>query len=244
MASYVMKQQFMTLIPWLIAVYAAICAVVYVGNRLFMYFPNPTRAAPAAAGLDHVKEIEIAAADGVALVAWYAPARNDKPTILYFHGNAANAANRAPRIELIREHGFGVLYLNNRGYGGSGGRPTEEDNVADAIAAYDHLIGLGVPPTRIAAYGETRWKWGGESSAPRMSRSGSKCSHTAPMTICLATAPGRRRGLLWIRWEADKKRKPPPDLPRNIGIVGALIGSWLLPELGTQHSVASAVADF
>ena len=51
----------MTLIPWLVAVYAAICAVVYFGNRLFMYFPDPTRAAPAEAGLDHVKEIEIAA---------------------------------------------------------------------------------------------------------------------------------------------------------------------------------------
>ena len=100
----------MTLIPWLVAIYAAICAVVYFGNRLFMYFPNPTRAAPAEAGLDHVKEIEIAAADGVTLVAWYAPARGDKPTILYFHGNAANAANRAPRIELIQENGFGVLY--------------------------------------------------------------------------------------------------------------------------------------
>ena len=99
-ALYVMKQQVMTLIPWLIAVYAAICAVVYFGNRLFMYFPNQTNAAPAEAGLDHVKEIEIAAADGVTLVAWYASARNDKPTILYFHGNAANAANRAPRIRI------------------------------------------------------------------------------------------------------------------------------------------------
>jgi hypothetical protein len=27
-------------------------------------------------------------------VAWYAPAMNDNPTILYFHGNAGNAANR------------------------------------------------------------------------------------------------------------------------------------------------------
>ena len=39
--------------------------------------------------------------------------------------------------------------------GGSGGRPSEEKNVSDAIAAYDHLIGLGVPPTRIIAYGES-----------------------------------------------------------------------------------------
>jgi uncharacterized protein len=56
-------------------------------------------------------------------------------TILYFHGNGANAANRAPKIETMRGSGFGVFYLNNRGYGGSGGRPTEENNVADAITA-------------------------------------------------------------------------------------------------------------
>ena len=49
----------MALIPWLIAVYAAICALVFFGNRLFMYFPNPTRDAPAEVGLDHVKEIKI-----------------------------------------------------------------------------------------------------------------------------------------------------------------------------------------
>jgi uncharacterized protein len=95
----------MELILWLVAAYAAICAVVYFGNRLFMYFPDPTRVAPAEAGLGHVKEIEIAAGNGIALIAWHAPARDDKPTILYFHGNAANAANRASRIELIRENG-------------------------------------------------------------------------------------------------------------------------------------------
>jgi len=107
----------MELVPWLVAVYAVICVAAYFGNRLFMYFPDPTRAAPAEAGLDGVKEIEFAVADGVTLVAWHAPAKENQPTILYFHGNAANATNRAPKIETIRENGFGVFYLNNRGYG-------------------------------------------------------------------------------------------------------------------------------
>jgi pimeloyl-ACP methyl ester carboxylesterase len=135
----------MVLIPWLVALYAVICAAAYFGNRLFMYLPDPTRITPAEAGLDGVKEIEIAVANGVTLVAWHAPSTGDKPTILYFHGNAANAANRAPRIETIRENGFGVFYLNNRGYGGSGGTPTEEDNIS----------GLGVPAGKIVAYGES-----------------------------------------------------------------------------------------
>jgi hypothetical protein len=145
----------MELIAWLVAVYAVICMAAYFGNRLYMYFPDPTRVAPAAAGLDGVEEIEIAATDGVTLVAWHAPAKRDKPTVLYFHGNAANAANRASKIDTMRETGFGVFYLNNRGYGGSGGRPTEKDSVADAIAAYDHLTGLGVPADSIVAYGES-----------------------------------------------------------------------------------------
>jgi fermentation-respiration switch protein FrsA (DUF1100 family) len=145
----------MDFIPWLIAAYLAICAAAYFGHRTFMYFPDPARVAPPDAGLEGVEEIEFAAKDGTRLVAWYGLAKEGKPTILYFHGNAANAANRAPKIDVMLEDGFGVFYLNNRGYGGSGGSPSEANNVADAIAAYDELRRLGVPADRIAAYGES-----------------------------------------------------------------------------------------
>ena len=37
-----MKQDVVTLIIWLVSVYAA----AYFGNRVFMYFPDPTRVAP------------------------------------------------------------------------------------------------------------------------------------------------------------------------------------------------------
>jgi len=150
-----MGQDVVMLISSLVLVYAAVCAGAYFGNRLLMYFPDPTRIAPVEVGLNGVNEIELAVANNVVLIAWHAPAKDDKPTILYFHGNAANAASRAAKIETIRENGFGVFYLNNRGYGGSGGRPTEEDNVADAIAAYDHLIRFGMPASKIVAYGES-----------------------------------------------------------------------------------------
>ena len=148
-------REIMDLIPWVIAAYLAICAATYFGNRMFIYFPNPARIPPAEVGLNGVEEVEITAADGTKLVAWYAPAKEGKPTLLYFHGNAANAANRAPKIAKMIESGFTVLYLNNRGYGGSVGNPTEENNVADAIAAYDELRRLGVPADRIVAYGES-----------------------------------------------------------------------------------------
>jgi uncharacterized protein len=148
-------REIMDVVPWLIAAYLVICAAAYFGHRMFMYFPDPARIPPEAAGLENVEEVEFAAADGTKLVSWYAPAQEGKPTILYFHGNAANAANRAPKIDMMLESGFGVFYLNNRGYGGSGGSPTEANNVADAIAAYDYVRGLGVPPDKIVAFGES-----------------------------------------------------------------------------------------
>ena len=145
----------MKVVLWIVAVYAVICVVAYFGNRRFMYFPDPARTPPAEAGLDSIEEVEIATSDGVTLVAWQAPAKADKPTILYFHGNWANAANRASKIDTILESGFGIFYLNNRGYGGSGGKPTEQNNIADAIAAYDHLVKYGASADKIVAYGES-----------------------------------------------------------------------------------------
>jgi fermentation-respiration switch protein FrsA (DUF1100 family) len=145
----------MTLILWFLAAYLVICAFAYFGNRMLMYFPDPMRVPPAQAGLDGVEEIEIKAADGTKLIAWYAPAQDGKPTILYFHGNAANAANRAPKIAMMLEDGFGVFYLNSRGYGGSGGSVSEANNITDALAAYDDLARRGVPSDKIVTYGES-----------------------------------------------------------------------------------------
>ena len=145
----------MKIILWIVVVYAVICVVAYFGNRRYMYFPDPARTPPAEAGLDSIEEVEIATSDGVTLVAWQAPSKANKPTILYFHGNGANAANRASKIDTILESGFGIFYLNNRGYGGSGGKPTEQNNIADAIAAYDHLVKYGASADKIVAYGES-----------------------------------------------------------------------------------------
>ena len=93
----------------IVAVYAVICGLVSPGNRKSCIFLILTRTAPAEAGLDGIEEVEIMTADGVTLVAWHVPAKGNKPTILYFHGNGANAANRAPKIESILASGFGVL---------------------------------------------------------------------------------------------------------------------------------------
>jgi fermentation-respiration switch protein FrsA (DUF1100 family) len=88
---------------------------------------------------------------------------------------------------------FGVFYLNNRGYGGSGGSPTEENNAADAIAAYDYLTGLGVPADRIVAYGESL----GSGQAVRLAaaRPVAAIVLEAPLTSTVAVA---RSTYFWL----------------------------------------------
>jgi uncharacterized protein len=136
--------------------YALICIGARVLHRYFIYMPDRTRYAPKDTGLNGgVQEIAFKAADGVTLIAWYRPARESKPTLLYFTGNGGNAASRAKKIAGIGADGYGVFILNYRRYGGSGGWPSEVNNVADAVAAYERLRALGLDAQDIVAYGES-----------------------------------------------------------------------------------------
>jgi fermentation-respiration switch protein FrsA (DUF1100 family) len=139
----------------LVGIFALFCIVARLLHRYFVYVPDPTRVAPKDAGLLGVEEIVFKAADGTRLIAWYRPARDGKPTLLYFGGNSGNTAHRAGKIKAIGSDGYGVFMLNYRRSGGSGGRPTEARITADAVSAYDYLRGLGVAPYDIIAYGES-----------------------------------------------------------------------------------------
>lgn len=136
--------------------YAVLCVLGVLFHRQFMYHPDPERIAPSDVGLTGVEELELTAPDGTALIAWHLPAADGQPTLLYFHGNAGNVSSRAGRFEAFKEVGLGVLMLNYRGFGGSGGRPSERANVADGLFLFDHMSDvLKIPAERIAVYGES-----------------------------------------------------------------------------------------
>ncbi len=139
----------------LLGIFALFCIVASLIHRYFIYIPDRKRVAPKDAGLSGVEEIVFKAEDGTKLIAWYRPSRDGKPTLLYFTGNAGNVADRAGKIRAIAADGYGVFMLNYRGFGGSGGRPTETKIVNDAVRAYDYLRGLGVAPHNIVLYGES-----------------------------------------------------------------------------------------
>ncbi len=138
-----------------VALYVLVVAAAWFGQRHLMYVPDPTHVTPAGAGLSGVAETVLEAPDGARLITWSVPARDGRPTLLYFHGNAGNLAGRAARFGRYQALGFGVVMLSYRGYSGSTGRPSEASNVADARLAFDTLVGSGVAPSRIVLYGES-----------------------------------------------------------------------------------------
>src|SRR5262245_23024327 len=145
------------LMKWLMGVllmFGGLTALLYVMQRSLMYFPEPFRTSPAAAGFPAATEVTPGTADGEKVIAWHVPARGDKPTVLYFHGNGGALRHRVARFQALTADGTGLLALSYRGFGGSTGSPTEQGLLADAAAAYAFLAAR-TPPERIVLWGES-----------------------------------------------------------------------------------------
>lgn len=101
------------------------------------------------------EDVELEAADGVRLHAWFIPAAVQPAPVatVFLHGNAGNLSHREPHITAITQAGSDLLILDYRGYGKSEGRPTEAGVYLDALAAYDWLKRRGVGP--IICHGES-----------------------------------------------------------------------------------------
>ena len=136
-------------------VLGALLTFAWSQQRILIYVPDRTRADPVQSGLPKGTEIRLRTPDGVELIAWHQPAMPNQPTLLYFHGNGGNLLDRAGRMAEYLKQGRGFLMLSYRGYGGSGGKPSEKANVADATLAYEFLLEKGVPAADIILYGES-----------------------------------------------------------------------------------------
>ncbi len=139
----------------LIAVYAGIVALAYFFQRSLQYFPDRTLPSPAAAGMPEMAAVETPSADGTRLIGWYREAKPGRPTVVYFHGNGGNIADRAFLVRPWLDRGLGVVLFNLRGYGGSGGSPSEAGWFMDGAAALAFARARGVPPERLVVFGES-----------------------------------------------------------------------------------------
>ena len=143
-----------SILLFLLVGYGAMVALAYFAQRALLYFPDRTRTSPTQAGFPEAEEIMLETADGEKLVAWYVPAAEGKPVVLYFHGNGGALVDRVRRFRGLIADGNGLVALSYRGYGGSSGSPSEEGLLADAAAGYA-FAAARYPAQRIALFGES-----------------------------------------------------------------------------------------
>lgn len=72
---------------------------------------------PADLGVPY-RSVELRTADGLELAAWYAPSRNGAAVVSF-----PTRSGALPEARMLIRHGYGVLLLDMRGYGGSDGAP-------------------------------------------------------------------------------------------------------------------------
>jgi hypothetical protein len=97
------------------------------------------------------------APDGTKLHGWYVPHADPRAVILFAHGNAGNLSDRADIVDdLVKRLGVSVMIFDYRGYGRSGGTPSEAGILTDARAARRWLANrAGLSEARIVLMGES-----------------------------------------------------------------------------------------
>jgi len=110
-----------------------------IGDQAF-YYPNQTiYHTPKEDGLAY-EEVNFKSRDGTALTGWFIPAPPPVyGTVIQFHGNALNMTAHYGLVSWLPKSGFNVFIFDYRGYGASGGRPTQEGVYEDSVAALRYL---------------------------------------------------------------------------------------------------------
>ena len=132
----------------LIAVtYVCLVVFVYFYQRRMQYLPDTAAPPlPGAKRLGRLEEFSVTTEDGVQLFGWYWA--GERPvTLLIFHGNGGNREHRLYWLERLHHRlKTHLCIIDYRGYGGSGGSPTERGLYLDAEATLAWLETRGAPP--------------------------------------------------------------------------------------------------
>lgn len=117
----------------IVLIYLAICALLYLSQRSYIYYPSHRSADTATITLDR--------GDARVLVSTNSIDRDHDHdrAVLYFGGNAEDVS-RAIGV-LDRAFPDAAIYaMHYRSYGGSTGTPSERALVADAMALFEHVV--------------------------------------------------------------------------------------------------------
>jgi fermentation-respiration switch protein FrsA (DUF1100 family) len=207
----------------LAAVYLGFAAVMFSIQARIIFPGHETQAQPFAEVRPRpgTELVRLTTRQGVPIVALYGPAMTadghadprsaERPTLLYFYGNAMCLKDAGSDFERFRRLGINVLIPEYVGYGMSGGSPSEWGCQATADAAYEFLVDTrGTEPNRIIVGG---WSLGGAVAVDLASRKPVAglimfCTFTSGVDMAHRIVPVLPASLL-LRHRFDNVRKIP-----------------------------------
>ena len=133
-----------SLLLYVLTPYLAVTLIFAALQRKFLYPATRADRLPATEARDDglaVSDVEFPAANGVVLRGWHlrpldGPPEDERLLILYFAGNAGNRGDRVHDFRECTRLGCDLLIFDYRGYGDSGGSPSEAALAVDARRAW------------------------------------------------------------------------------------------------------------
>lgn len=141
------------MIVWVIAAYLCVLALLYSFQRNLVFLPSGED--PFVHMNKPFRPFSYRTPDGIKLRGMWHPPREDRPTIIYFHGNAGHLGNRLFKAKLFVARGYGVALVGYHGYDGNPGFPSEQNLYADARAAIHAVRHKKISDKDIVLYGES-----------------------------------------------------------------------------------------
>jgi pimeloyl-ACP methyl ester carboxylesterase len=125
-----MSRTLMSLVALIVAVYLVLCAALFFFQRSLIYFPQPN----AVSSADSRMTLSMPDAQ----VSVVTRERVGPRALIYFGGNAEDVSRNLPEFAQAFPD-YAVYLLNYRGFGGSGGSPSEAAIAEDALALFDQV---------------------------------------------------------------------------------------------------------
>jgi len=160
---------------WIVVIiagaYIAFVGFLFIFQSHYVYYPERVLSAnPSSIGLNF-ESVSFQTTDGVELSGWFVPSNNARGVILFCHGNAGNISHRMESIQIFHRLKLNTFIFDYRGYGQSGGKPSESGTYKDAEAAWRYLVEeRQVNPKNIIVFGRSLGgaiaAWLGQAQTP------------------------------------------------------------------------------
>ena len=141
------------MIFWVVITYLVVLGLLYSFQRNMVFLPSGED--PFVHMFKPFRPFSYRTPDNIKLRGMWHPPREDKPTIIYFHGNAGHLGNRLFKAKLFIARGYGIALVGYHGYDGNPGFPSEENLYNDARAAIAAINNKGIAQKEIILYGES-----------------------------------------------------------------------------------------